>query len=235
MANLATRSQTLDRGLTVLEIVSGSRTPLAISQVATKTGLHRSIVYRLIRTLEDHGLVHRNHDDKFVPGFGLVSLGASISGALSAFATPPLSKLADSAGVTAFVSVRDGDEAVTMLAIEPTRPRVALATPTAKVGCRSSIGAGAPGHALRSFDMATPHEHPAVRHARERGWTRTCGEVMDGVSCIAVPLAGYQVPAAVAVAYVGDRATEPLVDALRAVAARISTLLATGGVPPMPL
>ena len=232
MANPATRSQTLDRGLTVLEIVSGSRTPLAISQVATKTGLHRSIVYRLIRTLEDHGLVHRNHEDKFVPGFGLVSLGANISGSLSAFATPPLSRLADSACVTAFVSVRDGDEAVTMLAVEPTRPRVA---PTAKVGCRSAIGAGAPGHALKSFDSAAPHEHPAVRHARERGWTRSYGEVMDGVSCIAVPLAGYQVPAAVAVAYVGERATEPLVDALRAVAARISTLLATGGMPPMPV
>src|SRR5699024_10395211 len=62
-------SQTLSRGIRVLEILSEAGTPLTIDETASRLGVHRSNAYRLVRTLEEHGLVGRD------PRGGLV-LGA---------------------------------------------------------------------------------------------------------------------------------------------------------------
>jgi len=50
-------SQTLDRGLICLEFVAASDRPVSIAATATHLGVHRSIVYRLLRTLEHRHLV----------------------------------------------------------------------------------------------------------------------------------------------------------------------------------
>ena len=67
-------SQTLDRGLSLLEVLAAAPRPLTIAQVAEAAGLHRSIVYRLLRTLEEHRLVSRDDSDRFRLGYGLVAL-----------------------------------------------------------------------------------------------------------------------------------------------------------------
>ena len=58
-------SRTLSRGIRVLEVLAES--PLTIQGLAQALDVHRSIVYRILRTLEDHGLVARD-------AAGLVSL-----------------------------------------------------------------------------------------------------------------------------------------------------------------
>ncbi|WP_415856979.1 helix-turn-helix domain-containing protein, partial [Sinomonas sp. G460-2] len=63
----AAHSQTLSRGLRALEILADSRTPLTIAEVAESLGLHRSIAYRIIRTLEDHSLVERDDSGRLQP------------------------------------------------------------------------------------------------------------------------------------------------------------------------
>ncbi|MCZ4149682.1 ArsR family transcriptional regulator, partial [Escherichia coli] len=45
-------SQTLSRGIRVLEIVANSPVNLSIAEIAAKLEVHRSIAYRIIRTLE---------------------------------------------------------------------------------------------------------------------------------------------------------------------------------------
>ena len=50
-------SQTLDRGIRILEHLAGVGTHQSITDVAAGVGLHRSIAYRLLRTLEGHELV----------------------------------------------------------------------------------------------------------------------------------------------------------------------------------
>ncbi|MGB3377038.1 MAG: helix-turn-helix domain-containing protein, partial [Microbacterium sp.] len=62
----APASQTLSRGIRILEILADG--PLSIDEVATRLDVHRSIAYRLLRTLEDHRLVARN-------AAGLAALG----------------------------------------------------------------------------------------------------------------------------------------------------------------
>ncbi|GGR89188.1 hypothetical protein GCM10010269_30360 [Streptomyces humidus] len=49
--------QTLDRGLRLLEVIALSDVPLTLAELSQQMGLHRSIVYRLLRTLQDHHLV----------------------------------------------------------------------------------------------------------------------------------------------------------------------------------
>ena len=59
MPENAPASQTLSRGIRILEILAEAREPLSIDDVAHRLGVHRSVAYRLVRTLEEHGLVVR--------------------------------------------------------------------------------------------------------------------------------------------------------------------------------
>ena len=54
------QSQTLDRGLRILEHLAAVGAPRPIADIGQAVGLHRSITYRLLRTLEDHDLVERD-------------------------------------------------------------------------------------------------------------------------------------------------------------------------------
>ena len=67
-------SQTLDRGLRLLEAIADAPEPVTTGQVAAMVGLHRSVAYRLLRTLEDHRLVRREPGDRFAPGYRLATL-----------------------------------------------------------------------------------------------------------------------------------------------------------------
>lgn len=54
-----TTLQSVDRASAVLEILSKSAIPLAVTQVAAESGLERTIVHRLLRTLAANGLATR--------------------------------------------------------------------------------------------------------------------------------------------------------------------------------
>ena len=55
-------SQTLDRGLRVLSVLADSPEGLTVTEVAAALGVSRTVDYRLIVTLEQHGLVRRGAD-----------------------------------------------------------------------------------------------------------------------------------------------------------------------------
>ncbi|MGE0000411.1 MAG: helix-turn-helix domain-containing protein, partial [Ilumatobacteraceae bacterium] len=59
-------SQTLDRGLTALEWIALADRPPSIDEVAQHLDVHRSIAYRIVRTLEDHRLVRRDPNGRCI-------------------------------------------------------------------------------------------------------------------------------------------------------------------------
>ena len=138
-----TRSQTLHRGLALLEMIA--ETPLSLPDVVRLSGLHRSVVYRLLRTLEDHRLVERGADDHYRGGLGLVGLARNLTQDLGAATVAELTSLADDLGMTAFVVLRDGDEALTLFTVAPS---TAAAHVTYRPGSRHPVVRGAPGLAL---------------------------------------------------------------------------------------
>jgi len=181
-------SQTLDRGLICLEFVAASDRPVSIDATATHLGVHRSIVYRLLRTLEHRHLVERNDDGDYLPGPYLAVLSRGVRRSLRSAAAPVLANLCQNLDMTAFLVVADGDEAVTVDSVEPTSLDAHVAY---RPGTRHSIDRGAPGLALLAGRPPSAGERAEVAVARARGWAESRGEVIAGMASIAAPIADH--------------------------------------------
>jgi DNA-binding IclR family transcriptional regulator len=202
-------SQTLDRGLRVLDHVASSSHPLTTAELVRRVGLHRSITYRMLRTLEDWHLVSRDPTGAWVPGTGLPALAANVAPDIRDAAEGVLVRLADECAMTAFVVVRDDDEVVTVSVVEP---RSSAAHVAYRPGRRHPISRGAPGLALLSGRGPLPHERPEVALARDRGWAWSESEVLPGMQSVAAPVLApdRECDAAIAVVFVGTPDREEL-------------------------
>ncbi|MCV0335513.1 MULTISPECIES: IclR family transcriptional regulator [unclassified Microbacterium] len=200
-------SQTLSRGIRILEVLADARGPLTIDEIASRLGVHRSIAYRLLRTLEDHGLVTRDASGAVSLGARMAALAAGVAHDLQAEALPELTAIANELGMTCFLAVLDGTECITLASVEP---RHAVASVAQRPGARHPVSVGAPGKAiLAQVPVAEwPEEVPAslpadVDAARARGYATSHDEVIPTVQSVAVPLTlRGQRPAAIAVVHV---------------------------------
>lgn len=221
-------SQTLSRGLSALEIVAEADKPVGIAELAAHLGLHRSITYRIVRTLQEHRLVVRTDGGGLVPGARLAALARAVSRDLQSAALPELTAVANQLGMTAFIAVQDADEVVALISVEP---RQAAASVAQRPGTRHPLHIGAPGIAIQA--ALTPEERAALGDERLRdepffaafpGYATSHDEVIKGMSSVAVPLRvpGHPV-ATIAVVYL-DRGTDTavLADRLRKAAAAVT-------------
>jgi DNA-binding IclR family transcriptional regulator len=188
-------SQTLDRGLRLLAAITDAGSPVDLVALAASVGLHRSVAYRLVRTLEDHRLVRRTADGRYEPGIGLAVLAASVRRPVQAAAMPELTRLAERARATAFLAVRDGDDAVTVASVEPPHGPAHVAY---RPGSRHPVDRGAPGLALLAGARPRAGERPEVVLARSRGYATSRGEVIPGLESVAAPVLRGGTPGVVA-------------------------------------
>lgn len=202
-------SQTLSRGIRILEVLADAREPLAIDEIARRLDVHRSVAYRLLRTLEDHGLVGRDANGRVALGARMAALAAGVAHDLQAEALPELTDMANELGMTCFLSVLDHDECVTLSSVEP---RHAVASVAQRPGTRHPVTRGAPGKAILSLvpGASWPAEADArlreeVTDASPRGWFESHDEVIPSLRAVAVPLAiRGRGPAAIAVVYLAS-------------------------------
>ena len=180
-------SQTLSRGLDALEFIALAETAPSIEGVAEQLGVHRSIAYRIVRTLEDHHLVHRDAAGSCQPGVRLAALGRFARPTLQSIALVELPQLANELALTCFLVVRDGDDALTLESLEPTTSQFHI---TYKPGIRHPIDQGAPGIAILAGGPPASNERTEITEARARGWVMTTGEVVPGSTAIAAPVPG---------------------------------------------
>jgi DNA-binding IclR family transcriptional regulator len=69
--------QSVDRSARLLHAIATSRHPLSVAELADACGLNRSTTWRLLTTLEHHGLVERDDvSQRYAIGYGLVRLAA---------------------------------------------------------------------------------------------------------------------------------------------------------------
>jgi DNA-binding IclR family transcriptional regulator len=207
----APASQTLSRGIRILEILADARDPLTIDEVARRLDVHRSVAYRLLRTLEDHGLVSRDGSGRVELGSRLAALAAGVAHDLQAEALPELTEVANDLAMTCFLAVLDRDECVTLVSVEP---RHAVASVAQRPGSRHPVAVGAPGKAILSLvpPAQWPDVAPAlaaqVADAAARGFAQSHDEVIPSLRSVAVPLAlRGRPPAAVAVVYLASAHT----------------------------
>jgi DNA-binding IclR family transcriptional regulator len=228
----ASPSQTLSRGIRALEILAEARHPLTIAELADAMGVHRSVAYRILRTLEDHSLLVRDDAGRVQPGPGLAVLARGVSRNLQTAALPELTQLANTLNMTAFIAVWDHQDCITLVTVEP---RHSAATVVQHPGSRHPISAGAPGIAIQSalteqewnrLAPEVPYRREAAE-ARNRGYATSHDEVIAGVSSLAAPIhvPGGR-PAAVAVVYIrAAQDPQEVAAALAASAARIESQL----------
>jgi DNA-binding IclR family transcriptional regulator len=201
-------SQTLSRGIRALEILAEAQRPMSIAELSSALGVHRSIAYRILRTLEDHSLLMRTEAGLVQAGPGLAALARGVSRDLQTAALPELTDVANSLQMTAFIAEWDRHDCVTLMTVEPRHPETTLAQ---RPGTRHQFSAGAPGIAIQSalteeqwnrVAPGLPYRAEAT-DAAYRGYAISHDEVIAGVSSVAVPIPiPGQLPAAIAVVYI---------------------------------
>lgn len=141
----AETSQTLDRGLRVLKLLADTDHGLTVTELAAKLGVNRTVVYRLLATLEQHSLVRRDLGGRARVGLGVLGLAHQVHPLLREAALPALRSLAEEIGATAHLTLVDGSEALAVAVVEPTWTDYHVAYRT---GFRHPLDRGAAGRAI---------------------------------------------------------------------------------------
>jgi DNA-binding IclR family transcriptional regulator len=126
-------SQTLDRGLQVLELLSAHPEGLTVTELAADLGVGRTVVYRLVATLDQHGFLRRSADGRCRLGVAALSLARQIQPMLRDAAVPVLRRLSETLGATAHLTLLDGADGLVVAVMEPARTDVHVAL---RVGAR---------------------------------------------------------------------------------------------------
>ncbi|MDZ7853894.1 MAG: helix-turn-helix domain-containing protein [Halomonas sp.] len=179
--------QTLDRGLTALEIIAERAEGLSVAELAERLEVHRAIAYRIVTTLEQHDLVARGADGRLRLGAGVALLAGHFEPQLRRVAQPLLEDLAGQTGATAFISVAQGEEAVVILVAEPEGGLLRVGY---RVGSRHPLSLGAAGIAILAGRPPHPADSDAVREARGLGYSLTRGQLQRGAVGVASPIVG---------------------------------------------
>ncbi len=215
MTKPADTAQTLSRGLDVLELLAGSVAGLTPARIAEELNLSRTIVYRLVGTLADHGLVRRGGNGVFRVSLGVLRLTQNLLPATRELVQPVLHRLAEDTGAAAHFSVSDGGDSLALAVAEPGSTTVHLAY---RQGTRLPLGQGAVGHALLAAQRG------------ERGIFETQGEVIDGATGIAAPVPGLAgLAGAVGVVTLTQLRRDKTGDRVQAAADQLAALLGPDG------
>ena len=172
----AETSQTLDRGLRVLDVLATEPDGLTMTELAARLEVNRTIVHRLVTTLEGHALVRRDAQGRLRVGLGVLRLGAAVQPVLRDLAMPVLRALAEAVGCTAHLTVADGEEALALAVVEPSWTDFHVGY---RVGARHPLSSGAAGKAIllgRADDGAA--------------YAVTTGELQAGAHGLAAPVRG---------------------------------------------
>lgn len=187
----AETSQTLDRGLRVLEVLAATPNGLTVTALAAQVGVNRTVVYRLITTLELHGLVRRDAAGLLHVGLGVLTLARGLQPVLRQLAGPVLRALAEELGMTAHLTVADGGEALAIAVVEPSWTDFHVGY---RVGSRHPLGQGAAGRAILRGREPDPS-----------GFVETAGELQAGARGVAAPVLGVEgLEASVGIVTLGD-------------------------------
>jgi IclR family acetate operon transcriptional repressor len=214
--------QSVDRALDLLEALVAAEGEVAITALASRTGLHVSTVHRLLATLLRRGYVRQNPEtSRYYVGAKLATLseGRSRFGELRLRARPLLRSLTEATRETANLVVLDDLQAVyieTMPSPQVVRlfTTVGNRTPLHATGAGKALLANLPSARreallerldLRGYTARTIVDRAAQRRThtqvRERGYALDDEEYDEGVRCVAVAVlaaAGRESPAPVA-------------------------------------
>jgi DNA-binding IclR family transcriptional regulator len=187
------RIQSIDRAVELLEAIAAAPEPQTGPALADGTGLNRSTAWRILATLEHHGLVERDSEtNRYRLGFAVLRLAAAAGHEpLVRLAHPILRRLADATGETVNLAVARRLELVYADQVQPRRVMapdwLGHAVPLHATSTGKAFLAALPEHelehlpALERFTDTTITDPGALRAelagVRERGYATSHGEL----------------------------------------------------------
>lgn len=236
------RVPAIDRTMEVFSLLERRPGGASLRDLATVLALPRTSVYRILNSLETHGMVRRSGEGAYTLGPRLTSLAARVLAEgqpydIAAIATPHMERLSGQVGEACKLSVLDGNGARVLMAVQGTR-EFAL---TAAAGQRLPLHAGAASKMLLSalpkaeieaflqaplvsFTMRTCTDPGRLRselaRIARRGWAHDKGEYAPSVHAYAAPIPDRQgrIVAALSVPYLAGA------DAHRMELVRVATI-----------
>jgi len=203
------RLQSVERALTVLSLLAAEGAPLRLTDVQQKTGLQKSIAFRLLKTLEAWRFVEQEEGTgRFHIGIGAFEVAQAYprGSSLIRLVRPYLRTLVGGSPHTAYLATLDQFEIVYLTSVEGTGPLRVHVNP----GSRNPAYATAVGKTLLAeLDDATITElgrrlglvrltpstitsvQKLVKHVgevRERGYALNSEEAYPGIGSIAAPI-----------------------------------------------
>ena len=205
----AETSQTLDRGLRVLRTLAEAPGGMTVTGLAAQIGINRTVVYRLVATLEQHGLARRDASGRLHVGVGVLALTRGLQPVLRELAGPVLRSLAERLGSTAHLTVADGGEALAIAVVEPSWTDFHVSY---RVGARHPLNQGAAGKAIL---LGRGESGPS--------YVETIGEIQTGAHGVAAPVLGVEgLEASVGIVSLGDFDKDVVVPEVVAAAADVA-------------
>jgi DNA-binding IclR family transcriptional regulator len=224
-ADVVSAPKTVGKALALLNLVA-DRPGLTLSELSRESQLPLPTAHRLLRTLEDHGLLRQDTTYRYRLGSHCLSLGSRfLEGVdLRSEAHPRLTWLVEVTGETAHVGVPDGVEVVYVDKVE-TRHPVRMYS---RIGARSPMHSTAMGKAMLAFgepelvqrviDAGLPRRTPntitdprrfltELKRTRERGYAIDDIENEEGIRCVGAPILAEQVHTTVGAVSVSGPAT----------------------------
>ncbi|WP_028603803.1 IclR family transcriptional regulator [Ottowia thiooxydans] len=229
-------SKTADQALVLLAYIA-EHGPLGTTDLARVLDMHRTVVHRLLATLQGRGFVRRV-EAGYLPGTALLHLAQFVEPELIASARPILDTLAQEFGETFILTALQGSHEA--IQIEQAVGGHHFMRVQLTRGFRHPLSKGASGRSILAFCEA-PTVAYALQHSedpdhlsqllsevRELGYAVSHDELSPGVHGVSVPIMQDKLPiASIGVVYPAVRAeaVETYVKALKKAATAIARAL----------
>ncbi len=199
--------QSVDRALRLLDLFGNGNASWGISELAGAAGLSKAVVFRLVRTLEQHGYVARAQDRRYALGTRPLELASVVIRRFDVrqIARSAMLDLAEHTGESVVLTAPSRNGVICLDTVDsPQRIRVSFhlgrVTPwhagaAGKIHLayqpdhviRQVIARGLPAHTARTITSG-PRLLRDLARIRRDGYAFTAGEFDDGVAAISAPI-----------------------------------------------
>ena len=181
----ATGVAAVDRALAILDAFTDQDQKLSLAELAKRTGLYKSTVIRLAKSLEKARYLHRAEDGAYHLGSKVLSLGAMYQKHFGTAEIVPqtLRQIVDELHEGSSFYVRDEAQRLCLHRVESPR----AVRDTIHVGDRLPLTVGAAGHVILAFSGLTGDKYDEIRKSM---YAASFGERDPETAAVACPVFG---------------------------------------------